>query len=223
MSNAAIKDLIKAQQEMGKAIRNSDNPFHKSKYANLETVLDATMKPFQDNNFAVLQRSDKDDDGHYVETVLLHTSGETFTSKLYLVLAKNDMQGLGSAITYARRYSLQGMAGIAPEDDDGEAASGRTNAKPQKQSKPPKKAPQQKAGEEPSVEQVLDTLDPKLKSELNRWHKGFGFTENPVGMDEAIEQWRRWSQDPKRVKAIPQTIVDWMNERIDERKVEVGI
>jgi hypothetical protein len=118
----AIKALLKAQSEMGSAVKNSKNPHFKSKYADLEAVVNATMGAFHANGFAVLQRNDKDAEGHFVETKLLHSSGDTFDSKVYLVLGKNDMQGLGSAITYARRYGLLGLAGIAPEDDDGNAA-----------------------------------------------------------------------------------------------------
>lgn len=118
----AIKALLKAQSEMGSAVKSSKNPHFKSKYADLEAVVNATMGAFHANGFAVLQRNDKDAEGHFVETKLLHSSGDTFDSKVYLVLGKNDMQGLGSAITYARRYGLLGLAGIAPEDDDGNAA-----------------------------------------------------------------------------------------------------
>ena len=117
----AIKALLKAQSEMGAAVKNSKNPHFKSKYADLEAVVNATMGAFHANGFAVLQRNDKDAEGHFVETKLMHSSGDTFDSKVYLVLGKNDMQGLGSAITYARRYGLLGLAGIAPEDDDGNA------------------------------------------------------------------------------------------------------
>ena len=125
----AVKALIKAQGEMGKAIKGSTNPHFKSRYADLEAVVNATMSAFHANGFAVLQLNDKDAEGHYVETRLLHATGTEFSSKVYLVMGKNDMQGLGSAITYARRYGLLGMAGIAPEDDDGNAAS----AKPEMQ------------------------------------------------------------------------------------------
>ena len=118
----AIKALIKAQSEMGKALKNSSNLHFKSKYADLSSVVDATIDAFTNNGFAVLQPCDSDDQGNFVETILLHESDVKFNSKVYLTLSKQDMQGLGSAITYARRYGLLGMAGIAPEDDDGNAS-----------------------------------------------------------------------------------------------------
>ena len=123
---SAVTALIKAQSEMGIALKNAKNPHYKSKYADLSSVVDATMQPFTANGFAVLQPCGNDEKGHFVETILLHESGDSFKSKVYLVLSKNDMQGYGSCVTYARRYGLLGMAGIAPEDDDGENTAKQT-------------------------------------------------------------------------------------------------
>lgn len=121
MDNTAIKAFIKAQTEMGAAFKNASNPHLKSKYADLGSVMDAAMPALHANGFALMQPAGGDDRGLYVDTVLLHESGEQFSSRVYLVMGKQDMQSLGSAITYARRYGLMGMAGIVPEDDDGEA------------------------------------------------------------------------------------------------------
>jgi hypothetical protein len=117
----AIKALCKAQKEMGAVIKKADNPHLKKKYADLGAVMDACFNALHANGFAVMQPGGQDEYGTYVETVFAHESGEIFRSKVYLVIAKNDMQGVGSAWTYARRYGLLGMAGLAPEDDDGEA------------------------------------------------------------------------------------------------------
>ena len=116
----AIKALVKAQKEMGAVIKNTSNPHLKSKYADLGAVLDACQTALHDNGFAIMQPSGKDDHGAFVDTVLAHESGEKLSSRVYLVIGKQDMQGVGSAITYARRYGLLGMTGLAPEDDDGE-------------------------------------------------------------------------------------------------------
>ena len=118
----AIKDLIKAQKQTAPLIKNAVNPHFRNRYADLGAVLEASLDAFHSNNFAVTQYSGADEQGQYVATCLTHTSGEKFESKVYLVLSKQDMQGLGSAITYARRYGLFGMAGLAAEDDDGNAA-----------------------------------------------------------------------------------------------------
>tara|TARA_R100001443_G_scaffold68852_1_gene77517 strand:+ start:1900 stop:2505 length:606 start_codon:yes stop_codon:yes gene_type:complete len=157
----AIKSLIKAQSEMGKAIKGSLNPHFKSRYADLEAVVNATMAAFHANGFAVLQPNDQDAGGHYVETRLLHTSGAEFCSRVYLVLGKNDMQGLGSAITYARRYGLLGMAGIAPEDDDGNAAVAN------------KKGPAIELTTEARVDAAVEFYSNCSSEAFNKYEKGF--------------------------------------------------
>ena len=124
----AIDDYVRAQQAMGKAIKNSTNPHFRSSYADLGNVYDACLKPFNDNGSTVTQPSGRDEYGDYVSTNITHVTGMAFQSKVYLVIEKQTMQGLGSAITYARRYGLLQMAGIAPEDDDGNEAS-KTPAK----------------------------------------------------------------------------------------------
>lgn len=139
MMENAIKALAKAQTEMGKALKNASNPHLKSKYADLGAVMEACFSALHANGFAVLQPCGGDDRGQYVETILAHESGHLFTSRVYLVLAKQDMQGVGSAITYARRYGLLGMAGLAPEDDDGEAAKVQ---RPARQEQAPQKRPE---------------------------------------------------------------------------------
>jgi len=116
--------LVAAQAEMEPARKQSNNPHFKAKYADLAAVMDACMEALHKHGIAVIQPAGSDDGGHYVETVLLHTSGERLACRVPLIFGKNDMQGYGSAMTYARRYGLMAMAGVAPEDDDGEGAKG---------------------------------------------------------------------------------------------------
>lgn len=141
--------LAKAQGEMGKALKATDNPFFNSKYADLATVMAACMPALHENGFAVIQPSGLDESGPFVDTVLLHESGGRIESRVYLVVNKNDMQGIGSAQTYARRYGLMGLAGIAPEDDDGNAASKappkQTWAQTVVQDMPPNSTPREKS------------------------------------------------------------------------------
>ena len=144
----AIKALAKAQTEMGKAIKNAKNPHLKSNYADLGSVMEACFDALHANGFAIMQPCGADERGQYVETVLAHASGDTFTSRVHLVVSKNDMQGVGSAITYARRYGLLGMAGLAPEDDDGEA----TKAAPRQQAT--NRAPAGKADQDAAAQAV---------------------------------------------------------------------
>jgi len=115
--------LVAAQMEMGKALKDSTNPVFKSKYADLASVMDACMPALNRHGIAVFQPTVDDESGRYVKTILAHVSGETVECRVPLIVGKNDMQGYGSAVTYARRYGLMGMAGIAPEDDDGNAAA----------------------------------------------------------------------------------------------------
>lgn len=115
--------LVKAQMEMGPALKQSTNPAFKSKYADLSSVLEACMPALQAAGIAVIQPTGEDQLGKFVETVFIHAeSGETLACRTPLLIGKQDMQGYGSAVTYARRYGLMAMAGIAPEDDDGNAA-----------------------------------------------------------------------------------------------------
>lgn len=115
--------LARAQAEMGRALKDSTNPAFRSKYADLSSVMDACLPALNKHGIAVIQPTADDESGRFVETVLLHESGESLRCRVPLIVQKNDMQGYGSAVTYARRYGLMCMAGIAPEDDDGNAAA----------------------------------------------------------------------------------------------------
>jgi hypothetical protein len=123
------KALCKAQDEMGGAIKSSANPFFKSKYSGLPEVIKAIKQPFADNGLSYSQFPIYADGMAGVETILMHTSGEWIESELLMPVTKKDAQGSGSAITYARRYALQSMAGIPSEDDDGNLASTPANKK----------------------------------------------------------------------------------------------
>lgn len=115
--------LAKAQIAMGPALKDSTNPAFKSKYADLASVMAACLPALNANGIAVIQPTFDDETGaRFVKTILAHESGETLECRVPLIISKNDMQGYGSAVTYARRYGLMSMAGIAPEDDDGNAA-----------------------------------------------------------------------------------------------------
>lgn len=118
--------LAKAQSQMGAAIKDAANPFFKSKYADLAAVVDAIKQPFASNGLSYSQTTDADETSVYVETLLMHSSGEWIAGKLKMPVSKpNDPQALGSAMTYCRRYGLQAIAGIPADDDDGNAAAGK--------------------------------------------------------------------------------------------------
>ena len=118
--------LVKAQSEMGNATKGSSNPFFKSKYADLNSIREAVLPSLNAHGISVLQPTTVLDGKAYVETVLLHESGEFLSGVYEIVYGKaNDPQSFGAACSYARRYSLQSMVNIGAEDDDGESASGR--------------------------------------------------------------------------------------------------
>jgi hypothetical protein len=119
--------LVKAQKAFGPALKTSTNPHFKTKYADLSACVEAVIDALNDNGIALVQRQHESESGVTVETVFVHESGEMLDcGKLHVPAGKQDPQGYGSALTYARRYSLMAACGIAPEDDDGNAAQKRT-------------------------------------------------------------------------------------------------
>ena len=117
--------LAKAQASIKGAIKDATNPHYKSKYADLASIWDAAREPLTKNGLSVVQLPGYEKDGNIctLTTILLHISGQWIKGVSGAPVAKPDAQGVGSAVTYLRRYSLAAVAGIAPEDDDGEAAS----------------------------------------------------------------------------------------------------
>ena len=124
--NIAIA-LNKAQAEMGGADKSANNPFFKSSYADLGSVIAAIKIPFANHGLSYSQLPVFRNDCAGVRTIILHISGEFLESELVLPMSKKDAQAVGSAITYARRYALQAMAGVPATDDDGEGAMQRTS------------------------------------------------------------------------------------------------
>lgn len=124
--------MVKAQKGFAPALKTSTNPHFRSKYADLAACVEAVIDSLNNAGIALVQRTSECETGVVVETIFVHESGEVFEAgKLHVPAAKNDPQGYGSALTYARRYSLMAACGIAPEDDDGNHAS-----KPRQSSKP---------------------------------------------------------------------------------------
>lgn len=122
--------LSKAQGEMEGAAKGNTNPHFKSKYADLASVWEACRGPLSKHGLSVLQPVSADGARVTVTTILAHSSGEWLEESLTMTAQQNTPQGVGSAITYGRRYGLASMVGIAPEDDDGNAASGRPAQEP---------------------------------------------------------------------------------------------
>lgn len=127
-----IKELVaalsKAQSVMKPAVFNRINPHFRNRYADFTSCMDACRMPLSENGLAVIQFCETIDGKLNLVTMLAHTSGQWMRSEFPIISAKMDSQGIGSAMTYAKRYSLCGMVGIVADeesDDDAEAAVGR--------------------------------------------------------------------------------------------------
>ena len=136
-------DFKEFQESVDKPAKDSTNDFfNRHKYASFEACLDAIKPALHEHNFILLQSNNRDELGDYTETKFVHKTGQELTTKVYLVLDKKNMQGVGSAITYAKRYGILTLAGIEPEvkdDDDGNKASGVSSAPPSKPQQPSNK------------------------------------------------------------------------------------
>ena len=119
--------FAKAQSQFNKAVKDSTNPHFKSKYANLESVIDAISKALQDNGLAFMQPLSSVENKWFIHTQLVHSSGESIESpKVELIIQdKSNPQKFGSSLTYFRRYSLMAFFGIPDTDDDGNEASNK--------------------------------------------------------------------------------------------------
>ena len=122
--NELASALSKAQGAIKGALKDTANPFFKSKYADLSSVWEACREQLAANGLSVAQMPCESETGVMVETVLMHASGQWISNRFTMPVAKQDAQAVGSAITYSRRYALAAMVGVAPEDDDGNAATG---------------------------------------------------------------------------------------------------
>ena len=126
--NEISSALAKAQGQIENAIKDSSNPFFKSKYADLTSVWAACRKQLSENGLSVIQSPEESSHGISVVTMLCHSSGQWIRSKYSMPCDSSKLtpQVIGSAITYARRYALSAMVGIAPhDDDDGNEASNK--------------------------------------------------------------------------------------------------
>jgi len=130
ISNLAAS-LLKAQKAIGVALKNAKNPYYKSKYADLKTVIDAVKEPLNANGITFLQAVDMNSEGiGVVDTILLHESGQFMSARTPIYcLKENDPQALGKGISYSKRYALQALLGLPTEDDDAEAAIGQGQKK----------------------------------------------------------------------------------------------
>lgn len=172
----AIGNLAKAialsQVEVENATKDTKNEFFKSKYADLAAVLNVIRPVFSKHNIAIVQLPSFAAPIASVETMLIHESGEFISSVCSAPVGKQDAQGIGSAITYLRRYSLAAMCGVAQEDDDGNGASDKD--KPKQPATP----------KQPPTNQTLAKPTPEVKK-LSNDEREMGVKDMKAAPDEA--------------------------------------
>jgi hypothetical protein len=191
--------LAKAQAEVGTVHKDSANPFYKNSYASLAAVWEATRPILSKHQLSVVQMPSSDERGYYVETQLMHSSGQWIRSRTYMKPAKDDPQGIGSLISYARRYALQAVTMICPDDDDGEAAMGRNSNAPQKPVESPKpvqkvepaKPQEKKPTEAPKAKEVASKFNGENHQALFQELMKLGYTP-----EEFLEA-HKWAKDER--------------------------
>lgn len=181
--NELATALAKAQGAMGAALKDADNPFYKSKYADLGSVIRAMKEPFAANGLSYIQFPIRDENTAGVVTRIMHSSGQYLENEYTLPVSKFDAQGVGSALTYARRYALQSIAGIPAGDDDGNAASSPGIPEEQVQACYEEAVRLLATGTPADFKAFADTVDPELQT--------MAFNKAPKGKITAFK--KAWS------------------------------
>ncbi|HEX8965858.1 MAG TPA: ERF family protein [Patescibacteria group bacterium] len=127
--NELTTAMTKAQLQIKNAVKNKKNPHLKSKYADITSTIEAAKEALSNNGLSIFQGPDIIDGKNVLRTILSHTGGQWISSITPLITPRNDMQSLGTAITYARRYAYAAMVGIVTEeDDDGESIKSKSKS-----------------------------------------------------------------------------------------------
>ena len=185
--------LVKAQKQFQPALKTSTNPHFRSRYADLSACVEAVIDALNANGIYLLQKNYDCADGVMVETVFVHESGEMLECGIvHFPAVKKDPQGYASALTYARRYSLMASCGIAPEDDDGNAAS-----KPVAKISATQGAWEiLKPDRQAVVQDVLDAIMEKVAAD-----DMYGAYEEYIGIEDGDEKIALWSKLDSKVRS----------------------
>jgi len=204
--------LVKAQSEMSNAVKDSKNPFFKSSYADLNSVREACIPALNKHGITVLQPTIYVDGKPFVQTLLLHESGEYLASVTEIICDKaNNAQSHGSGVTYARRYGLQSMCNIGSEDDDGNAASGNNHTQNEKA----KEQPTTTAPEEKEV--WLNKFTSKAKTETTKEWKNT--IEKLMSGKVSLKQVESVYKLSKEIKVELQKIADAVPQKVEYSEV----
>lgn len=212
--------LAKAQKAMRPALKDSENPYFKSRYADLNAIWDAIRGPLTDNGLSVVQAvtMDPGTTTTVIETTLLHVSGEFISGRMPLMPIKPDPQAQGSAITYGRRYALSAMVGItSDEDDDGNAAT--HSAPPRQQAAPRPAAPPAPAPKAEAksanpetakaagaIKTICDIVAPEFEPELSELEFCQAVTGGKLDTIEQIKEAARLDLQEKRGAVM---VMEW--------------
>lgn len=211
--SAFAKAFIAAQTATDAVKKAAANPFFNSRYADLATVVEAVIPAMNAAGVGVLQFPSFDGEMVRITTALLHDSGACITSTLAMRPTKNDPQGVGSAITYARRYALLAMTGAAPEDDDGNAASA-----PQKHATPP---PTPKAVVTDMLERSLAQHEPRKSAAQAKRDGDDAKIKAEIGACD-LDGLADWEAEFERNTAhVPLSWADPIRDMIEMRREEL--
>jgi hypothetical protein len=210
--------LAKAQAEIEGATKDKKNDHFKSSYADLGAVWDAIRAPLTKHGLSVIQFPRACEMGVEVETTLLHTSGQYMSDTLALPVSKRDAHGFGSAITYARRYSLMAVAGIAPVDDDGNAAVGNGQAES-------RRGDGRHYDDIGKADAWKDWATAGKGSDCEKWLKGCKQLIGQATSVDTIDTWMKQAEAAKRIKALyehHEERYDWIMNLINGKRDELN-
>jgi hypothetical protein len=159
--------FLAAQMKMQPAPKDAKNPHFNSKYSDYESVVTAVRGPLNESDIAFMQPVRVTDAGVEIETVLMHKSGEFYSETLLVPLTRRDAQGVGSAISYGKRYGLQSMCGLPSADDDGNEASAPNGNGAQRRPAPPPRKPDPAPRIKDAEAEPLDETPQALPGSMN--------------------------------------------------------
>jgi hypothetical protein len=193
--------LAKAQGAIKPAIKDRSNDHFGSSYATLASVWDACRAPLSENGLSVAQLPSMDNSVVVVTTILMHTSGQWMGSKLSTLVARPDSQGVGSAVTYLRRFALAAMVGIAPDDDDAEGAVAHPNEPRQRQA-PAQRGGRQQAPAQQQRQQRSENKSDKAPPNLEQALRQMNATKDREALKGVMAVLRDLEWTPEEKKTI---------------------
>lgn len=209
-----VTALAKAQKAYKPLIKDSTNPYYNSKYADLAAVIESTKDGLADNNLAVVQLPSFENGKVVITTILAHGSGQFLQEELALdppsvkdkntgeVIFKTDPQSVALTVTYGRRVGYQAIVGVAAEDeDDGNAASGKTVTQPQSQPKVNQTPAKPKNNPRPNENvQKTDNFDSKENTTI-----AYPSKEEMTAIKKQVREWTEKTDKEKLVAFIRKT------------------